>query len=85
MATVRREKQTITTPAVVMRAVREPAVVCGDCRYHIPQATAPGSWCGMSTGQRRDQQVEAGQRACRDFASWPVGSRVPAFLAAMRF
>jgi hypothetical protein len=84
-STVRGETQQKTEPAVVMRAVKAPAVVCGDCRHHIPQATGPAAWCGLRSAERFDQQVEPGQRGCEDFTTWPEGSPVPAFLAAMRF
>jgi hypothetical protein len=88
MATqVRQETQGVAGPAVVMRAVKAPATtpVCGECAYHVPHATRPDGWCACQDAELRWQSVDAGGRVCEDFASWPKGSRVPAFLEAMRF
>lgn len=83
---VRRETEQPAEPVLVMRAV-EPVVqpLCGDCRFHIPYATKPGGWCACEGAELRWQQVETGRAVCADFADWPEGSPVPAFLAAMRF
>ena len=83
--TVRDGTRRTADPVVVMRAVKKTAVVCGDCRYHVPQATGPGSWCGLRGARSYEEPVEARQMACRVFEGWPEGSPVPAFLAAMRF
>jgi hypothetical protein len=82
---VRGETGRTTKPVVVMRAVRRTAVACGDCRHHVPQATGPGSWCGLRGARSYEEPVEARQMACRAFEAWPESSPVPAFLAAMRF
>jgi hypothetical protein len=86
MATqVRREAQRSAEPAVVMRAVKAPATVCGECAYHVPHATRPDGWCACQDAKLRWQSVDAGGKVCENFATWPEGSRAPAFLAAMRF
>jgi len=83
--TVRGETRRTADPVVVMRAVKKTAVVCGDCRHHVPQATGPGSWCGLRGARSYEEPVEVRQMACRAFEAWPMGSPAPAFLAAMRF
>ena len=83
--TARGHTRRTTEPVVVMRAVKRAAVVCGDCRYHVPQATGPSSWCGRRGVRSYEEQVEARQMACRAFEAWPEDSPVPAFLDAMRF
>ena len=86
MATAMDQGQTgLTANPAVMRAVTAPAEVCGDCRYHMPQATQPERWCALPTAMLHDQQVDPGRQACQDFTTWPEGSPVPAFLAAMGF
>jgi hypothetical protein len=91
MATATEEKTAVAAagpvvePAVMMQAAAKPETICGDCRYHIPRATASGSWCAMTTAGQYDQPVVPGQAACEDFATWPEGSPAPAFLAAMSF
>jgi hypothetical protein len=84
-STVKRKTRPAAVPVVMRAVVRPPATVCGDCRHHIPRATAAGSWCGLRGVRSYGEPVELRQMACRDFAGWPEGSPVPAFLAAMRF
>jgi hypothetical protein len=81
---IREQRGTIKVSAV-MRAVQTPAVACGECIYHIPHATKPDGWCACKGSKQRWQPVEASRRVCQDFAVWPEGSPVPAYLAAMRF
>lgn len=82
---VRREAEQAAEPAVAMRVVQSVAAECGDCRFHVPHATKPGGWCACEGAELRWRHVETGRAACEDFAGWPEGSPVPAFLAAMRF
>ncbi len=51
--TVTGETRRTAEPVVVMRAVKKAVVVYGDCRYHVPQATGPGSWCGPRRAELR--------------------------------
>jgi hypothetical protein len=74
-----------STRSAVMRPVKATKPVCGECRYHMPQATQPGCWCTQSAANLFAQPVTPNQAACKDFATWPEGSPVPAFLAAMGF
>ena len=75
--------ETVQAPKMVPVALEAP--VCGECRYHMPRATDPGSWCTLPAAKLSAQPVTAGQTACDDFATWPEGSPVPAFLVAMGF
>ena len=74
--------ETTAAPAV-MRPVEAPAAVCGECAYHMPHATTAGGWCACDASPLRWKQVPAAGAACKDFAIWPEGSPVPAFLAGM--
>jgi hypothetical protein len=83
--TAREIQRQATEPAVVMREVKAPAALCGECAYHMPHATRPGGWCAKADADLRWQPVSAQREACGGFATWPEGSAAPAFLAAMRF
>jgi hypothetical protein len=84
---IRREAERATEPDVTMRVVESPeaAAGCGECRFHMPHATRPDGWCACDGAELHWQQVASGRAACKDFAGWPEGSPVAAFLAAMRF
>jgi hypothetical protein len=68
----------------VLKPVPAAAQVCGDCRHHVPGATSAGCWCRLTREGLYGQPVTPELTACADFAGWPEGSPVPAFLAAMR-
>ena len=83
---VRREMEQPAEPALVLRAVEpEAQALCGDCKFHVPYATKPGGWCACASAELHLQSVRTSRAVCEDFSSWPEGSPVPAFLAAMRF
>jgi hypothetical protein len=75
----------MTSGPAVLRPVEASVAVCGECVFHMPHATMPGGWCACDAAELRWKPVSAGRAACGDFAIWPEGSPVPAFLAAMGF
>ncbi len=85
MATMATKLRYETTGPAVLSPVTAPEPRCGDCRYHMPQATQPGCWCTLPTARLFAQPVTPVQAACGDFSTWPEGSPVPAFIAAMGF
>jgi hypothetical protein len=76
--------QAIEETAQALAPVAAAKPVCSECRHHVPGATSPACWCKLPRAAQSGQPVSARQPACPDFASWPEGSPVPAFLAAMR-
>jgi hypothetical protein len=70
--------------AAVLTPVPSTVPLCGDCKYHMPYATHPGSWCTLPTASLYGQPVTPGRRCCDDAATWPEDSRAPLLVEAFR-
>ena len=76
-------REAVDSPAVVHMA-QVPALACGECRHHMPQATSPASWCTCRAARWYDHRVDPRGQACGSFALWPEGGPAAAFIDAMR-